>query len=359
MAITVYVTSTERFSGKTAFCVGLLRWLKQAGHTVGYMKPISTSALGTGDQVIDEDARFIKAVLGLSEPLEIMSPILFTDKDEEVLLRTTDPSDFEERVRAAHAVVADGKDVVIMEGGSSLREGWIINLAPPRLAELLDAHVLVVVPYAVGLHAVDDLLAARSWLAGRLLGGAINSVPRHRMDFVKGAIEPFLNRHSLPVFAVVPKEKSLFSVTVSELAHELNGEILCCTKSIDELVENMVVGAMGVESALSHFRRVTKKAVVTGGDRPDIQMAALETSTSCLILTGGMPPNPLIIGRAEDRKVPIILTRHDTFQTVGIASSFLGKTRFHQEKKVPYFEKLLAGHMNFDAFLTALGIKTH
>ncbi len=357
MAITVYVTSTERFSGKTALCVGLLRKLQTEGYSAAYMKPISTSALGAGDLVIDEDARFVKSVLSLDEPLETISPVLFTDKDEEALLQMSDPVHFEERVLAAHSMISMGKDVVIMEAGRSLREGWVINLAPPRLAELTGARVLVIVPYAVGIHAADDLLSARAWLSGRFLGGVINSVPRQHMDFVKSATEPFLVRHALPVFAVLPSDKSLFAVSVGELAQELNGELLCCLKSTGELVEHMVVGAMGVESALSHFRRVTKKAVVTGGDRPEIQLAALETSTSCLILTGGMRPNPLIIGRAEDRNVPIILTRHDTFQTIGIASSFLGRTRFHQEKKVPLFEKLLADSMNFKALFQALGLK--
>jgi len=60
-----------------------------------------------------------------------------------------------------------------------------------------------------------------------------------------------------------------------------------------------MVGAMNVDSALAHFRRQPNKAVITGGDRPDIQLAALETSTRCLILTGNLPPNPLIIGRAK------------------------------------------------------------
>jgi BioD-like phosphotransacetylase family protein len=40
-----------------------------------------------------------------------------------------------------------------------------------------------------------------------------------------------------------------------------------------------MVGAMSAENALSYFRRKAHKVVITGGDRPDIQLAALETST--------------------------------------------------------------------------------
>jgi BioD-like phosphotransacetylase family protein len=118
-----------------------------------------------------------------------------------------------------------------------------------------------------------------------------------------------------------------------------------------------MVGAMSVDSALTYFRRKPNKAVITGGDRPDIQLAALETSTRCLILTGNLRPSALILGRAEEAGVPIILTRHDTLTAVGIIESFFGRARFHQEKKVENFERLLNKHIDFEALYTALGMR--
>ena len=62
----------------------------------------------------------------------------------------------------------------------------------------------------------------------------------------------------------------------------------------------LTVGAMTADAALSRFRRSSNKAVITGGDRTDIQLAALETSTTCLILTGNLRPSPLVIKQAEE-----------------------------------------------------------
>jgi len=45
-----------------------------------------------------------------------------------------------------------------------------------------------------------------------------------------------------------------------------------------------MVGAMGQEQALNFLEVKANKAVITGGDRADVQLAALETSTKCLIL---------------------------------------------------------------------------
>ncbi len=160
----------------------------------------------------------------------------------------------------------------------------------------------------------------------------------------------------MPVFATLPKEKLLLSVSVRELLEGLGGEILCCDPALDDLVETLMVGAMNVESALTYFRRGSNKAVVTGGDRVDIQLAAIETSTRCLILTGELRPNPVIIGLAEERRVPIILTRYDTLKAIQIIENFFGKTRFQQQKKVDHFVALLDKFMDFAALAAAVGV---
>jgi BioD-like phosphotransacetylase family protein len=105
---------------------------------------------------------------------------------------------------------------------------------------------------------------------------------------------------------------------------------------------------------LTYFRRKPNKAVITGGDRPDIQLAALETSTKCLILTGNLHPSPIILGRAEEVGVPMILAKQDTLTTVEIIEQFFGKTRFHQEKKIQRFERMLDERFDFDTFYKEL-----
>ena len=357
MATAIYVTSTERFSGKTALSIGLIHWLQKNGLTGAYMKPISTTAHALGDRAVDEDAVFIKSALGQTDPMETMVPLFLTDQETKAVLEGADTREIEAHVLNAYRAIAAGKDAVVLEGGTSLREGWIINLAPPRLCGLIGARALVVVPYLHILQVVDDLLAARTWLGESMVGGIINSVPKHLVDLIQEKVKPFVGRNAVPVFAVIPREKALLSVSIQELVGELDGEVLCCKNACDELVETLMVGAMSAESALSHFRRGINKAVITGGDRPDIQLAAMETSTRCLILTGNLRPSPLIIGLAEERGIPIILTRHDTLKAIEIVDGFFGKARFHQQKKVDFFERLLEKHMDFKALGKALGLE--
>ena len=123
------------------------------------------------------------------------------------------------------------------------------------------------------------------------------------------------------------------------------------------LIENMIVGAMGVEHALPHLRRVTgSKAVITGGDRADIQLVALETGACCLILTGHLRPVPEVLRRAEEADIPVLLVRHNTLETVQTVEQAFGKTRLGQAAKLREFEELLEENFDFERLYEELGL---
>jgi hypothetical protein len=122
----------------------------------------------------------------------------------------------------------------------------------------------------------------------------------------------------------------------------------------DALVETFTVGAMTADAALSRFRRTKNKAVITGGDRTDIQLAALETPTELLILTGNLQPSPLIIQQAEMLNVPILLVKDNTMETVEIVERAYGKTRLGQPEKLETFMQLMAEHVDIAALYAAL-----
>ncbi|MBN1659457.1 MAG: phosphotransacetylase family protein [Anaerolineae bacterium] len=354
---TLYVTSTETFSGKSALCVGLAWHMQHDGLRIGYMKPVSTGArLAAG--LVDEDAEFFKQTFNLPDNLDDMVPVSIGPRTAEAILRGEEQTDFQQRLISAYERVSAGRDVVILEGGVNLREGYLIGLPTPQVGSLLHAQELVVVKYSDDLQILDDALTAQKRLGSSLIGVVLNAIPRQRMPFVQELAKPALEERGVPVLAVLPQERLLLSISVGELAEFLSGKILCCEEKTDELVEHLMVGAMSVDSALTYFRRKPNKAVITGGDRPDIQLAALETSTKCLILTGNLQPSPIILGRAAEVGVPMILVRQDTLSTVEIIERFFGKTRFHLEKKVERFQEMIEDRFDFGTLYQGLGLET-
>jgi BioD-like phosphotransacetylase family protein len=157
---------------------------------------------------------------------------------------------------------------------------------------------------------------------------------------------PYLEDKGVRVFGSLPESRNLAALTVGELAEKLKANILTETKNPDALIENMTVGAMTAEAALSRFRKQRNKAVITGGDRTDIQLAALETSTKCLVLTGNLKPSPLIVRQADQFGVPVLLVRENTMETVDLIDQVVGKTRLGQSAKLEKFEELVATYVD-------------
>lgn len=353
---TVLVVSAETYSGKSALCLTLGQRLRRDGYRIGYMKPLCMRTHRAEQETVDEDTAFVKQILELGEPVEQISPLLITPRLLEGLLQGEPQPDYVGRVQESFAALSKDKDIMLLEGPNDWSEGTIVGLPAGRVAEIFSAHILMVSRFQ-SLLETDNILAVQEAMAGRpFLGVVLNMVPRARMEQAQRVVAPFLEKRGIPVLAILQQDPLLCAVSVSELAERLNAEIVACPDHGEDLVETLMVGAMSVDSALSYFRRQANKAVITGADRVDIQLAALETSTTCLILTGGMRPNPLIVTRAEEQCVPILLVGSDTMSTVRQAEEMFGRARFRQASKIERFEALLDKYFDFRRFYQALNL---
>jgi BioD-like phosphotransacetylase family protein len=349
----LFVVSTETFTGKTAVAAGLMRELRRDGYTVGYMKTVSATPRVTGTRLVDADAHFIRQTFDLPAPLDQIVAVNLTASVAEDALRG-ERNLVDDVVRAFEALRSE-VDVLMVEGGGDLGEGALLGLSAPELIERLDVPAIAVTRY-VGRLTGDELLLTRRVLGDHLIGAVVNAVPVQEQDVFKGQVVPRLESRGVEVLAVLPRQRLLMAATVQELADGINGEVLTGAEHMDALVENLTVGAMGVDNALAHFRRKANKAVITGGDRSDIQLAALETSTRCLILTGNLRPSPLIVAQAEEQGVPIIISQQSTLETVETINQFFGRTRFHQEAKLEQFYEIFDTHFEFDKLYSVLGL---
>jgi BioD-like phosphotransacetylase family protein len=353
----LYITSVERYSGKTATCLALGKQFLAKGYKVGYLKPLSLQPWRVGDRIADEDAAFVKEILGLqSQPWEL-SPVVVTPEFLRERLSGAQDTILIDQVTAAYESASAGLDILLLEGGASLREGYAVGLPTPEVAKTLKSDILAVVKYREDVRLLDDALTAYFRLAGALTGIIINRVPTDAMDFVNELAVPFLENQQIPVFGVLPEKRGLAALTVDEIINALEAKVLTKEDDRQKLVETLTVGAMTAEAALRVFRKQTNKAVITGGDRTDIQLAALETSTACLVLTGNLQPSPLIIKQAENFGIPILLVRTNTMETVEAIESIFGKTRLGQSAKLEQFEDLLAAHFDFERLFQALGLR--
>lgn len=333
--VALYVTSLERGSGKTAICAGLGKHLLGNSKKVGFFKPIIADSKNQSTEGTDSDAAFIKHLFALKETVGLLCPVF------------SDGSSLAGKIKEAYAKVSQDKDVVIVEGVSEQPQ------TSRDIVEALDARVVIIEDFSKEL---PKAINSYKDLAGKLLGVVLNKVPRSRVEQVRGETSTQFDKAGVNILGVLPEDRALFTLTIGELAEHIQGEILSGAEKSAELVENFMVGAMIVDPGPDYFGRKANKAVVVRGERPDIQLAALETSTKCLVLTGNTAPKSVVIYRAEEKDVPIILARDDTTAIVTSVDDALGKTRFSGENKLSKLTEIMEQHFNFQTVYKGLGL---
>lgn len=350
------VASTEACSGKSATILGIADRLREKGIEIAYTQPVVTENLSERQSVnpsaIANDTQLMAKALSLPAD-RVGQPLLRLDAARtKERLTGGDCQDYAQLLQASVRLPGD---LVILEGGANLHEGSLFGLAAAQIAAALDTGVLLVNRYHP-ISSIDLLLSAQQQLGSRLLGCVINNIPRDRVDIVQTTLVPFLENAGIPVIAVVHRNGLLRSVTVQQLVEQLDAEVLCSPARVDLMVESLSIGAMNVNSALEYFRRGNNMAVVTGGDRADIQLAALETSTQCLILTGHLPPQPFIVSRAEDLEIPILSVDLDTLTTVEIIDRAFGQVRLQEPIKINCARDLFGHHCEIDRLMSILDL---
>lgn len=352
----LYITAVVTFSGKTALALGIGLKLQEAGRKVGYFKPVSSQPYLVDGKLVDEDAEFVRRTLQLNIPSHELSPVIVDETLLTSIIEERNTRDFAKEIRDAYAHLSQNNDVMLVEGGGSMREGYAVGLPTVEMAQLLDLPTLGVVRYRDGLKLLDDVLALKSRVEDRVLGVVINAVPSDAFELVKNKVAPYLEKQGIKVYGVLPHQPALMSISVAELIAITNARVLTTTAHTDKLVENLSVGAMSVEAALPRFRRVLNKAVITGGDRADIQAAALETSTSALILTGNLQPSSTIIQRAEEANVPVLMVSGSTIDTIETVEQVFGKTRLASPEKLAHFLRTIDQHLDTARLFADLGV---
>jgi BioD-like phosphotransacetylase family protein len=298
---------------------------------VGYFKPFKEMLMNDAEKLVDQDAFLMKKALRLRCDEERLSPFLYD------VLR---PMKMSAIVEAFDHVKGES-ELMLVEGTRDITSGFLQDVSGMAIAEALHAEIVLVssaTPSALDRIALLTQLM-RSYkvvFKGVVLNMCDSPHPK-----------AVLEDKGIKVLGVLPVSPELKRFTVREVADAMSAEVIV-EDGLDNIVEDVMVGAMTPETAIKYLRRVARKALITGGDRADIQMAALETDTSCLVLTGGLHPAKQVIAKAYQKGVPILLTQYDTLYASEMIDHLIARIDPDDQAKIERIKGLVRDHVVLD-----------
>ncbi len=339
---TIVVGSTHKSAGKTSLIVGLA---KVIGGACGYMKPLGDRLLYRKKRLWDYDAALITSVFNLEGNPEEM-----TLGFEHAKLRYMyDGEAMKEKLSEMASFAGAGKDLLFVEAGESLAYGSSVNLDAISLASFLGAR-LVLVAGGSESTIVDDLAFVKRYvdMSHVDFAGVIVNKVRNIEDYRSTHLED-VTALGVTVLGVVPFEAELTRLTVGHLAERLLAKVVAGEAGLSRKVSSIMVGAMSTNAALQNplFKK-ENKLVITGGDRSDLILAAIESSTSGIILTNNILPTSNIISKASERNIPLLLVPFDTYQTASQIESIDPLLVKDDSKKMEVLAQLVKEHISTD-----------
>lgn len=344
------ITSINPGVGKTTFTFALALKFRQLGKNVGYFKPIT-------DNTLDTDAQDAKNLLGMDEDVKLICPVMVSSYEYD--MTETQRDEIYNKICTAYNEISKNYDFLLIETCRRINYLAFLNLSARDLAKDLDAGVIILTQ-GREVEDSDRILLGMQYFESvdvPIVGAIMSLVPDQLFNQFKSVIVPKLeSKFGIDVLGLVPNRVNLAAPTVHEIASTLGAKVLAAADHMDNLVENFVIGAMQPETALKYFRRSMNKAVITGGDRPQLALAAMETSTSVIILTGGIHPSTMVISRAEEKGIPILLVGTDTYSASQMLSytPIYGKIHVEQADKIDAWSKILE-EVEYKTILKRLG----
>jgi BioD-like phosphotransacetylase family protein len=182
-------------------------------------------------------------------------------------------------------------------------------------------------------------------------GVLFNNIDYEYIARIEELKDNHIKKYGIQIIGIIEKSLKLLSPRVSEILYAISGELINekAFSGLNNIVEKYLIGAMNLQAALKFLRQSEKTAFITGGDRTDLALAALNEKVSCLILTGFIQPDVSVITAANEKNIPIILSPTDTFTTM---RNMMRLKPGIQEDEIDSVLKLMEDHIDWELLLS-------
>jgi uncharacterized protein len=339
----IIIGSVSEDAGKTSFIVGLARVINKK---FGYLKPFGDRLIYRKKRLWDYDGALLTNIFGLEQSSEDMTIGFEHSKLRYMYDEASTKSKLLEMARNL-----GGNQVLFIEGGKDLTYGASVKLDTLSLVRYIGGKLILVVSGDEGA-IIDDItfVKKRVDMADIDYSVVINKVSN--LDDYKNNHLRDIKEMGINVLGVIPFESGLTQVSVNYIAEKLQARVIGGEGGLNQRVKNVFVGAMSGDSAARlPLWRKENKLVLTGGDRADMIVAALEKGTAGIVLTNNIIPPNNLIAKASDLNIPLLQVPFDTFQAAKQVDDMIPLLTKDDTERINLLEQLIKQNVDVESIV--------
>lgn len=340
MTKSIFIATTEAYSGKSIVALGLVNMLLGKAKRIGYFKPIINV-----DPVEGKDVHIETVIDYFDLDIAYENTYAYTRQDVMREMENEGQGNMMNTIIRKFKSLEEQYDFTVVEGSDFLGEGtafeFDLNLS---IAKNLSAPIIIVSTgenrsTAEIITAVLNVLRNFQAREVQVLAVFVNKVKAEQVEDVRQLLQAQLAEGL--ILAVIPENKALASPSMKEIYESLGGELLFGEQLLSNQVDHFVTGAMHVPNFLNHLKE--NVVIVTPGDRGDIILGALQANLSTnfpkvsgIVLTAGYPLEEPIVRLLQglETVMPIIQVKSGTFETSAKAGAIKSRITPDNTKKI-------------------------
>jgi len=359
----IFIAATQQNDGKTTASLGLVCNFQRRFSCVGFIKPIGQRYLEEDGLKIDEDSLLLEEVCGIKGGIKDMSPIAVEHGFTENYIVKPNGAAISRRIKDAFRRVSRDKDLVIIEGTGHAGVGSVFDHSNAAVARMLGSKAVIISSGGVG-RPIDEIILNKALFdkeGVKVIGVIINKVLPEKLDKVKALVKKGLERKGIKVLGVLPYTPLLSYSSIEQILEESDFELLCGREFIEVYIRKIIVGTMTPRNIIRYIE--DDSLLITSGDREDVIMTALgcvrdgekeKLRISGIILSGGIVPDPSIMGLLSKARIPVLLAKMDTYNVASRIHDMTVKIRPCDKHKIEEVVRLIRENVDMEGILKGM-----
>jgi BioD-like phosphotransacetylase family protein len=363
----IFIAATKQNDGKTTISLGLINAFKKRFNAVSFIKPVGQRYVIEQGYKADEDSVLIEKVCRMRCCLKDMSPVAIEKGFTEEFIKKGDRQKLVNSIITSFERVSRNKELVVIEGTGHAGVGSVFDLCNAKVANLLDAKVILIAAGGIG-KPIDEIVLNMALFEKEgveVIGVIVNKVLPSKYKKIRKIVQLGLKRKGIDVLGVIPYTPLLSMPLIQHILEETDLELITKKIGMRNKIKNILVGAMEPHDALDYIEN--SSLLITPGDREDMLMTLLSAHLlkkqrpkksafiSGIILTGGMVPNRKIMTLIESAKIPLFLSKEHTYATASQIHDLAVKIRPEDREKIRLATRLVEKYVDIDRILTKSG----